>query len=469
VYGFRPDVISATSVGAVNGILLATARPPAVNDPAEILASVASGNPDSGLTALRALEAEWATFTTIADLLAIQPAFRGSLLEDLLTSMNAPPSGEPPMSATLGSEIDKLSVLLSIPIVNFVTGPMVAAELQKLKGTILAILTENAVFNMDPINTRLIDPTKLKLEDLAAGTPFYIATVALESGRLRYIDGRGNFTERDGQTPVVSALMDSDIDAALDVNLQPLATDRKNRIKNLSARYRAAVSAIGAGRASYRQPSTTASQRLAILRDIGRNRERGNYLLDALHTQVRGLRLTSNVDPRRGVLASSAMPMLSNPILIGAERYVDAGIREIIPLEIAVRRGVTDLVGICCSSLELPGTDEMSNAGLPAVGLRSLTEIAIEEVTMGDVEAVRAKGINCTVIAPTFDVHGGTEVNVSLIEISSDYGWMQACDETQPASDAERRDFRRLSDLITTMRVRSYARSSVSSTTTPGS
>jgi hypothetical protein len=42
--------------------------------------------------------------------LTIQPAFRGSLLENLHTSMNAPPSGEPPMSATLGSEIDKLSV-----------------------------------------------------------------------------------------------------------------------------------------------------------------------------------------------------------------------------------------------------------------------------------------------------------------------------------------------------------------------
>jgi predicted acylesterase/phospholipase RssA len=51
VYEFRPDVISATSVRAVNGILLATARPPAVNDPAAILASVASGNPDSGLNA----------------------------------------------------------------------------------------------------------------------------------------------------------------------------------------------------------------------------------------------------------------------------------------------------------------------------------------------------------------------------------------------------------------------------------
>ncbi len=48
VYGFRPDVIAGKSVGSVNGVKLALATPPAVNDPAAILASVAAGHPDSG-------------------------------------------------------------------------------------------------------------------------------------------------------------------------------------------------------------------------------------------------------------------------------------------------------------------------------------------------------------------------------------------------------------------------------------
>ena len=275
-----------------------------MNDPAAILASVAAGNVDYGLTAVHKLDAEWATFTSTSDLFSFQPAFKGSLIEDVLNMMNAAPSGEPPMSATFGAEIDKISVLLSIPIVNFVSGPLVADQLQKLKGTILAVLTENAVFNMDPIRDRLNDPAKLTLADLAAGTPVFFATVALESGRLRYVDGNGVLTERDGQTPVLSALMDSDVDAAHDETLQPLGTDRKNAIKALSARYRAAIAAIQAGRVISRQTATTVQQRLATLRDMARNIERGNYFLDELGDQVRGLRLATHVDPRRGVLAS---------------------------------------------------------------------------------------------------------------------------------------------------------------------
>jgi hypothetical protein len=78
VYGFRPDLITGTSVGAINGILLAQAPPPAVNDPAAILAAVAAGVPDAGLAQLRVLQAEWATFLAVSDLFSVQPAFVGT-------------------------------------------------------------------------------------------------------------------------------------------------------------------------------------------------------------------------------------------------------------------------------------------------------------------------------------------------------------------------------------------------------
>lgn len=106
VYGFRPDVIAGTSVGSVNGVKLALAKRPAANDPAAILAAVAAGRADSGLTALRALEAEWDTFSDTSKFFLVQLAFKGSLIEDLVNAMNAAPTGQPPMSATLGPEID---------------------------------------------------------------------------------------------------------------------------------------------------------------------------------------------------------------------------------------------------------------------------------------------------------------------------------------------------------------------------
>lgn len=457
VYGFRPDVIAGTSVGSVNGIKLALGKPPAVNDPAVILANVAAGNVDSGLAALRALEAEWNTFDGPDKFFSLQPAFKGTMIENVLSLMNAEPTGEPPTSATLGPELDLVSALQWVPIVHWIVAGVATDELQKLKATVLAVLTENAVFNLDPVSMRLNDETKLKLEDLEVGTPFYMAAVAVESGRLRYIDAMGTFTERDGTTPVASALTSGNVDEALDENLQPLDTARKNTIKGLVARYSAAVAAIASDHATYNLASTTPAQRRALLRDIGRNKERGNYLLDALRNMTKGLRIRAKVDPRIGVLASAAMPVFFDPIVIGAERYIDGGVREIIPMEIAVRNGVTDIVGVCCSALELPETDDMANAGLPAIGLRALTDCALNEVTFNDIEAVRSRGISCTVIAPTFNVHASTVVEVSLIEISSDYGWMRACDEVQPAVPADRPDFRLYSDIIATLRLRSYA------------
>jgi len=457
VYGFRPDLITGTSVGAINGVLLAQASPPAVNDPAAILAAVAAGVPDAGLARLRVLQAEWATFLDVSNLFSVQPAFVGTPIANAAAGLaGSGASAGAPISATIGGQIDQLSVLLAIPLVNLISGPLAADALQQLKRTVMAVLTENSVFNMDPIAARLNDTSKLDITVLPGGTPIYMATVALESGRLRYVDGKGNFTERDGRTPVISALMASDIDNALDENLQPVNAARATRIKDLVARYRAAVAAVAAGRALYRQPATTDRQRRAILVDVSRNLERGNYLVEILATQIQGLRLTTNVSANRGALASSSLPVLADPILIGAEHYIDGGLREIIPVDMAARAGVTDLVGICCSSLELPAVDEMTNAGLAAVGLRSLTEIAIAEITHDDLLATGTQGITTTFIAPMFDVHGGAEVDGTLIEISGDYGWMRTCDEMHPATPAERVEFRRLSELITRLRLFSY-------------
>jgi NTE family protein len=454
VYGFRPDVIAGTSVGSINGIKLALAQPPAVNDPAAILASVAAGQPDSGLTALRSLEALWEMLSASGGFFTIKPVFAGTVIQDLIEGLMTESSSGPPLSATLGGTLDLVSGVLGAPIVSTFAGPWAADFLQKVKATILAALTENGIFTMNPVSMLLNDEANLTLADLAAGTPLYMATVALESGRLRYIDGMGTFTERDGRTPVLSELQPSDIARALDENLNPLSTAAASQISGLLARYLTAIDAIRMQHAAY-GGAATAAQRAAIVVDIGRNTERARYLLDALHTQIQGLHLTVNVDPRRGVLASAAIPMFFEPIVFGGERYVDGGLRELIPMEIAIRSGVTDIVGISCSPLELPVVDDMTNAGLLAVALRASTGIAINEVGFSDIAAAHATGITCTVIAPSFDVHPAFLMDPSLLEISSDYGWLRGCDELQPAADLDRPFFRLLADLITTFRVRS--------------
>src|SRR5690242_18262366 len=162
VYGFRPDLITGTSVGAINGVLLAQASPPAVNDPAAILAAVAAGVPDAGLARLRVLQAEWATFLDVSNLFSVQPAFVGTPIANAAAGLaGSGASAGAPISATIGGQIDQLSVLLAIPLVNLISGPLAADALQQLKRTVMAVLTENSVFNMDPIAARLNDTSKL--------------------------------------------------------------------------------------------------------------------------------------------------------------------------------------------------------------------------------------------------------------------------------------------------------------------
>jgi hypothetical protein len=479
VYGFRPDFISGTSVGSVNGVRLAVAKPPSQNDPATILAAVAAGGTDSGLTALLALEAQWDTFLTVDDFFKIQPAFSGTLVEEVVRGfLNDDSPGSPPQSQTLTDALGEVSqrvnqatfgLVLTGAVGAVVGGIWAGDQVQKIQTLLLAVLSENALFNLGPVHDRLtwrdpgagfassemVDDARSPLYGLTTGTPLYMATIALESGQLRYVDGMGNFWERDGLTPVMSALTDSDIDAALDANLNPLDPAVANQLKSIAARYRAALTAIRNAKASYNVNATPTAQRVALLGDIERNTERATYLLGGLQQQLQGLQLTVKVSQVRGVLASAAIPVLFDPVVLGEERYGDGGVREQLPLEIAARAGVTDVVGIFCDRLEPPLVDDMTNAGLLNVAARALG-VAIDEVSNGDVVSARATGIPCTVIAPTFQVHSGMQVNQSLLEINSGYGWMRACDEMQPSDDAYRVGFRLLSDLITTFRMRSY-------------
>lgn len=453
VYGFRPDLIAGTSVGSVNAIMLAQAPPPRVNDAARILADAAAGTVDAGLARVRMLQTAWLGFRSPADFFTIQPAFAGTMLQDAVNGISRPPSGDPPMHVELANLIDLASGLLATPILNTFSGPFAAAKLQEVRPMAMGLFTENAVCNLDPITAQLNNPALLDLPTLAAGTPVWFAAISLESGRLRYVDGTGAFTESDLRTPVVTALMGTDVDAALDENLQPLDTTRKQRIQDLIDRHRAVIAELGLRRAVIAAPGTQKRDRLAAIHALPRLKERGDYLFGALRGQIQGLTITARVDPRRGVIASASIPAYFDPIVIGAERYVDGGLREILPTQAFAGRRVTELIGISCSTSELPPTDQLAAAGLATVVMRSLTEIALEEITAGDFATARQLVPSAVIIEPLIDVHTTIQVVPGLIELSQDYGWMRACDELQPGLvAAQRGDARQLSTLITRLR-----------------
>ena len=55
-------------------------------------------------------------------------------------------------------------------------------------------------------------PPFANANNLFFGTPLYMAMVSLETGKLRYATNTAAFFERDGVSPVFTALMNSDVE-----------------------------------------------------------------------------------------------------------------------------------------------------------------------------------------------------------------------------------------------------------------
>jgi hypothetical protein len=464
VWGFRPDIIAATSVGAVNGIKLACAPPPAVNDSEAILTQVLAGNIDPQLKHMRELEQFWLGVNGRKDFFAIRPPFRGTMIESALDE-----------NSSFGLDDDAIlwaNIGMYFPLTHVISGIAASAKLKEIESLMKNVQRENAVADLSPVSAKLRDPKNINTgmagdmppytNNLFNGTPLYQATISLETGKLRFVTNKGEFYERDGVTPVATALLDADIDAALDENLQPLAQARRDNIKLAVSKYKAAVNAMASYLPELKDDGTAVRRKKALAAAMERERERGIYWARAAAQQIRGLRIKAVVrdangapDPVTGAVASCSLPALLEPPEIGVERYVDAGMRELIPIDIVLDQNVTQIVGILCSTPSVPEADSKKNVGLIEVALRALTEIAIHEIGEGDLVGAAHSGIDTRIIAPTVDVHSGMDLKPSLIEISMHYGWMRAEDEMQPVTAAaEREIFRQTSELVTRLRMR---------------
>src|SRR5206468_2583146 len=104
------------------------------------------------------------------------------------------------------------------------------------------------------------------------------------------------------------------------------------------------------------------------------------------------------------------------PQRIGLENYVDAGLRETVPVDILVRRGATEIMAVVCSANELDPVDELSRVGILAVALHSLLEITLKEIVADDLEP-RGSTAKMTAIMPTFNAIDTVAMEASLLDI----------------------------------------------------
>ena len=127
-----------------------------------------------------------------------------------------------------------------------------------------------------------------------------------------------------------------------------------------------------------------------------------------------------------GVLASCSIPAVFRPVPLGTETYVDGGVRENLPAQLAIEHlGADRTYVISSKGINVPARQSMRDADLFAIIMRS-TEILIDEAGRDELEY--AERTDATVIQPELDVHDAMSVDPGLIAINIDYGWMRAAE-----------------------------------------
>ena len=133
-----------------------------------------------------------------------------------------------------------------------------------------------------------------------------------------------------------------------------------------------------------------------------------------------------------GALASAAVPAMFPAVQLresayNAAHFVDGGVREMFPLHGAQELGVSEILSIGCSPLEL--TEWNLTAAVPAAAVatpRSL-DIVLNEVVRTDMaEMDRHPEISTKLIVPFQNVHDSFLVNQALIRANMEYGYMLA-------------------------------------------
>ncbi|MGZ4678404.1 MAG: patatin-like phospholipase family protein [Acidimicrobiia bacterium] len=129
------------------------------------------------------------------------------------------------------------------------------------------------------------------------------------------------------------------------------------------------------------------------------------------------------------VLASASIPLVFPPTRLNDEHYVDGGVREILPLELAFNRlGAGHIFAVVASTPGVERVPDVGDKGLLELARRVTADIVPDETLRKEISPPRGWGRRVTVIAPELDVHDALTVDRTLIAASIDYGYMRAAD-----------------------------------------
>ncbi len=136
------------------------------------------------------------------------------------------------------------------------------------------------------------------------------------------------------------------------------------------------------------------------------------------------------VDVIDGTLASAAQPLLFPPVELDGEAYSDGGIVTLVPLEIVIAAGATEVFVVVATAIELtpPPSRGFARANLISLYRRTSNDIPLWENLRRSLDPPNRADAEIVTIAPTVDLIGVTQIDPGLIAIASDYGFMRAAD-----------------------------------------
>lgn len=142
------------------------------------------------------------------------------------------------------------------------------------------------------------------------------------------------------------------------------------------------------------------------------------------------------VDLVDAVRASCAIPMVFPPVRLGRENYVDGGVRESLPADVAMTHlGVDTCYAVVAGPSGLRREKSYDDKDMLAILMRTTTAIMTDEVQRDEV--VRARSAGAVVIEPEFDVHDTLTIDPGLVALAMDYGYMRAAEAVLGASAEE--------------------------------
>lgn len=139
------------------------------------------------------------------------------------------------------------------------------------------------------------------------------------------------------------------------------------------------------------------------------------------------------VDVAEGIRASCAIPGVFPPVPLGRELYVDGGVRENLPVQVAIDHlGVTRCYAVVASPAGVTPRESFASADMFEIIMRSASGIMSDELQRDEIAFARQHGV--TVISPTVDVHDLVTIDPGLVAIAVDYGYLRAQDVITGAS-----------------------------------